>query len=152
MWWHLVLLLFSQKAWSGLSPTRNPVHLRLWGLSFPSVESQLEPLFFCVWWVPGQTQSPSSLGPKVRIQTHGSPRNASWVCYFIANFISDLESCVSCWMRLSVTNFDQLWLTFWFECNNIKVHPVIMRTPSATIHCPFWPSHGHRNLVPIHPD
>ncbi len=32
----------SQKAWSGLSPTRNPVHLRLWGLSFPSVESQLE--------------------------------------------------------------------------------------------------------------
>ncbi len=35
----------SQKAWSGLSPTRNPVHLRLWGLSFPSVESQLESLF-----------------------------------------------------------------------------------------------------------
>ncbi len=29
-------------------------------------------------WVPGQTQSLSSLGPKVRIQTHGSPKNASW--------------------------------------------------------------------------
>ncbi len=37
----------TQKAWSGLSPTRNPDHsiLRLWGLNFPSVESQLEPLF-----------------------------------------------------------------------------------------------------------
>ncbi len=35
----------TQKAWSGLSPTTNPVHLRLWGLSFPSVESQLEPSF-----------------------------------------------------------------------------------------------------------
>ncbi len=32
-----------------------------------------------LWWVPGQTQSTSSLGPKVRIQTHGSPKNASWV-------------------------------------------------------------------------
>ncbi len=100
----------SQKAWSGLSPTRNPVHLGLWGLSFPSVESQSETLFLflfqftvwwflttcntncdlvnivCVynfklglWWVPGQNQSPSSLGPKVRIQTHRSPKNASWV-------------------------------------------------------------------------
>ncbi len=29
-------------------------------------------------FVPGQTQSPSSLGLKVRIQTHGSPKNASW--------------------------------------------------------------------------
>ncbi len=66
----------AQKAWSGLSPSRNPVHLRLWGLSFPSVESQLEPLQFETGT--GQTQSPSSLGPKVRIQTHGSPKNASW--------------------------------------------------------------------------
>ncbi len=36
---------------------------------------------------PGQTQSPSSLGPnslgpKVQIQTHGSPKNASWVVKF----------------------------------------------------------------------
>ncbi len=37
--------LSTQKAWSGLSPTRNPVHLGLWGLSFPSVESQSETLF-----------------------------------------------------------------------------------------------------------
>ena len=27
-------ILATQKTWSGLSPTRNPVHLRLWGLSF----------------------------------------------------------------------------------------------------------------------
>ena len=65
----------AQKAWSGLSPTRNPVHLGLWGLSFPSVESQSE---LGLWWVPGHTQSPSSLGPKIRIQTHWSPKNASW--------------------------------------------------------------------------
>ena len=32
-----------------------------------------------LWLVPGQTQSPSSLGRKIRIQTHGSPNNASWV-------------------------------------------------------------------------
>ncbi len=38
----------SQKAWSGLSPMRNPVHLRLWGLSFPSVESQFNRTFVFV--------------------------------------------------------------------------------------------------------
>ncbi len=34
--------LNSQKAWSGLLPTRNPLYLRLWVSVFP----QLEPLFF----------------------------------------------------------------------------------------------------------
>ena len=34
-----------QKEWSGLSPTRNPIHLRLWGLSYPSVKRLVEPLF-----------------------------------------------------------------------------------------------------------
>ncbi len=106
-WKRLLLLWESQKAWSRLSPSRSPVHLGLWGLSFPSVESQSETLFLflfwfmvlwflantncdlvnivCVYnfklglrWVSGQTQSLSSLGPKVRIQTHGSPKNASW--------------------------------------------------------------------------
>ncbi len=73
---HIHSRIPAQKAWSGLSPTRNPVHLRLCrGLSIPSVESQLESLFL---WVPGKTQSSSSLGPKVRIQTHGNPKNASW--------------------------------------------------------------------------
>ncbi len=37
---------YPEGIWSGRSPMRNPVHLRLRGLSFPSVESQLEPLFF----------------------------------------------------------------------------------------------------------
>ena len=62
----------SQKTWSGLSPTRNPVHLRLWGLSF-SVLGDVPN------WDSGQTQSPSSLGPKVRIQTHRSLKYAFWV-------------------------------------------------------------------------
>ncbi len=59
------LILSTQKAWSGLSPTRNRVHLRLWGLSFPSVEIQSEPV-------------QDFLGPKVRTQTFESPKNASW--------------------------------------------------------------------------
>ena len=61
----------TQKTWSGLSPTRNPVHLRLWGLSFSVLGDMPN-------WDSGQTQSPSSLGPKVRIQTHESLKYAFW--------------------------------------------------------------------------
>ena len=62
--------ILSQKAWSGLSPRRNPVHLRLWGLSFSVLGDVAN-------WDSGQTQSPSSLGPKVQIQTR-SLKNAFW--------------------------------------------------------------------------
>ena len=45
----------SQRTWSGLSPTRNPFHLKIWGLSF-SVLGDVPN------WDSGQTQSPSSIG------------------------------------------------------------------------------------------
>ena len=51
----LLNLAFSQKTWSGLSPTRNPVHLRLWGLSFSVLGDVAN-------WDSGETQSPSSIG------------------------------------------------------------------------------------------
>ena len=45
----------AQKTWSGLSPTRNPVNLRLWGLSF-SVKGDVPNLDS------DQIQGPSSIG------------------------------------------------------------------------------------------
>ena len=81
---HACQLGLTQEAWSGLSPTKNPVFLIV------TLGSQ----FFCrcrrcaklgLWSDPKSEMpltlvksSPSSLGPKVWIQTHGSLKYAFW--------------------------------------------------------------------------
>ncbi len=47
--------------------------------SFETLGSQFSVLRVVPNWDSGQTQSPSSLGPKVQIQTHGSLKYAFWV-------------------------------------------------------------------------
>ena len=66
---------------------------RLWGLSFSVLGDVLN-------WDSGQTQSPSSLGPIVQIQTQGSLKYAFWAAnntnqltYFTLKVTKHVVSC-----------------------------------------------------------
>ena len=65
----------TQETWSRLSPTRNQVHLRFWGLSFPVLGDVPN-------WDSGQTKSPSSIllwsDPKSEFSGTESPDPDPW--------------------------------------------------------------------------